>query len=53
MIRKYQNRTPGMGPWAQFSTSFILDIVAMLVFGLKLHMLVNIKALLSLYNIEP
>ena len=36
-----------------FLTSFVLDLVAMLVFGLKLPMLVTMKALLSIYNIDP
>ena len=35
-----------------FFTSFILDLVAMLVFGLKLLMLVIMKALFSLYSID-
>ena len=34
------------------SLMFDLDLVAMSVFGLKLHMVVITKALLSLYNIE-
>ena len=38
--------------WRQFSTSFVLNLVAMSVFGLKLHMVVIMKALLSLYNID-
>ena len=46
----------GLRAWCpaghQFSTSFVLDLVAMSVFPLKLRMLVITKALLSLYNIE-
>ena len=35
-----------------FLTSFILDLVAMSVFELKLLLIVIMKALLSFYNIE-
>ena len=36
-----------------FQTSFVLELVAMSVFALKLLMIVIMKALLSLYNIDP
>ena len=36
-----------------FQTSFVLDLVALSCFGLKLHIMVIMKALLSFYNIEP
>ena len=36
-----------------FLTTFILDRVLMSVFGIKLLMLVIMKAILSLYNIGP
>ena len=35
-----------------FSTSFVPDLVAMSVSGLKLLMIVILKALLSLYNMD-
>ena len=35
-----------------FQTSFVLDLVALSCFGLKLHIMVIMKALLLLYNIE-
>ena len=35
-----------------FVTSLVLDLLAMLLFRLKLHMVVTTKALLLLYNIE-
>ena len=36
-----------------FQTSFVLELVALSCFGLKLLMMVIMKALFSLYNIEP
>ena len=36
-----------------FLTSFVPDLVTMSVFRLKLHVVVIMKALLSLYNIKP
>ena len=35
-----------------FQTSFVLELVAMSVFALKLRMIVTMKVLLSLYNME-
>ena len=35
-----------------FQTSFVLELVALSCFGLKLHMMVIMKALLSFYNID-
>ena len=39
--------------WDTLQTSFILEPLALSCFGLKLHMMVIMKAPLSLYNIEP
>ena len=36
-----------------FQTSFVLELVALSCFGLKLHMMVIMKALLSFYNVYP
>ena len=38
---------------SHFFTSFVLDLLTMSVFGLKLHIVVIMKAVLLLYSIEP
>ena len=38
--------------WETFLTSFVIDLVAMSVRGLKFHMVVIMKALLLLYSIK-